>query len=293
MDTPKAPEKLDNFVVVLVQPLGAGNVGSIARTMASFGLSRLRLVSPRCDVKSVEARSMAMSAQPLLAAAEHFATLREAVQDCGWAVATSRRLGRNRKPTLYPREGASSLLRQAKETSVALVFGREDKGLRTDEVDLCQERLLIPAIPNGDSFNLSQAALLVLWEIFTKNQQADEGEDISSVPVHHGAPPHQEDLASRENIEGLLDHLVATLETIGFVPHNHPERVARSFRSLIDRILPSEREVRMMRGVLRQLTWKVLNGKSAAKKEDSEQNILKEESSALAATRKKRFTRNL
>ena len=293
MDTPKAPEKLDNFVVVLVQPLGAGNVGSIARTMASFGLSRLRLVSPRCDVKSVEARSMAMSAQPLLAAAEHFATLREAVQDCGWAVATSRRLGRNRKPTLYPREGASSLLRQAKETSVALVFGREDKGLRTDEVDLCQERLLIPAIPNGDSFNLSQAALLVLWEIFTKNQQADEGEDISSVPVHHGAPPHQEDLASRENIEGLLDHLVATLETIGFVPHNHPERVARSFRSLIDRILPSEREVRMMRGVLRQLTWKVLNGKSAAKKEDSEQNILKEESPALAATRKKRFTRNL
>ena len=287
MNNPKSPEKLDNFVVVLVQPLGAGNVGSIARTMASFGLSRLRLVSPRCDVKSVEARSMAMSAQPLLASAEHFATLREAVQDCGWTVATSRRLGRNRKPTLYPRQGASHLLRRAKETSVALVFGREDKGLRTDEVDLCQERLLIPAMPKGDSFNLSQAALLILWEIFSENQTASVRENLTGAPIFH------EDLAARENIEGLVDHLVATLETIGFVPHNHPERVARSFRSLIDRIQPSEREVRMMRGVLRQLTWKVLNGASASEMEEPELDLLEEKSSSLAATRKKRTIRNL
>ncbi len=293
MNAPKSPEPLENFVVVLVQPLGAGNVGSIARTMASFGLSRLRLVSPRCDVKSVEARSMAMSAQPLLAAAEHFASLREAVQDCGWAVATSRRLGRNRKPTLSPREGASSLLRQAEETSVALVFGREDKGLRTDEVDLCQERLLIPAMPKGDSFNLSQAALLVLWEIFMENQTAGDGEGLTGGPIQYVSPFPHEDLAARENIEGLVDHLVATLETIGFVPHNHPERVARSFRSLIDRIQPSEREVRMMRGVLRQLTWKVLKGVPHSEKDNSELDLLEEESPSLAATRKKRFTRNL
>ncbi len=287
MNMPKSLEKLDNFIVVLVQPIGAGNVGSIARTMDYFGVSRLRLVSPRCDVKSVEARSMAMSAQPLLASAEHFATLREAVQDCGWAVATSRRLGRNRKPTLYPREGAPSLIQRANRARVALVFGREDKGLRTDEVDLCQERLLIPALPKADSFNLSQAALLVLWEIFMENQTAAVRRDFA------GNPANGEELAVRENIEGLVDHLVATLETIGFVPHHHPERVARSFRNLINRIEPSEREVRMMRGVLRQVSWKVLNGNSAFEPEVPSLEELKEESSALTAKRKKRFTRNL
>lgn len=284
---PKSLEKLDNFIVVLVQPIGAGNVGSIARTMGYFGVSRLRLVSPRCDVKSVEARSMAMSAQPLLASAEHFATLREAVQDCGWAVATSRRLGRNRKSTLYPREGAPSLIQRANRARVALVFGREDKGLRTDEVDLCQERLLIPALPKADSFNLSQAALLVLWEIFMENQTAAVRRDFT------GDLANGEELAVRENIEGLVDHLVATLETIGFVPHHHPERVARSFRNLINRIEPSEREVRMMRGVLRQVSWKVLNGNSAFEPEVPSLEELKEESSALTAKRKKRFTRNL
>ncbi len=74
-------EKLENIAVVLVQPKGAGNVGAIARSMAHFGLGDLRLVAPHCDVKSLEARSMAMSAQPLLAGAAHYATLRDALED--------------------------------------------------------------------------------------------------------------------------------------------------------------------------------------------------------------------
>jgi tRNA/rRNA methyltransferase len=288
-------ERLENFIIVLVQPKGAGNVGAIARAMSHFGLTTLRLVAPQCDVKGVEARSMAMSAQPLLASAEHYATLREALQDCAWAVATSRRIGRNRKPTMSPRGGARSLIERTKETKVALVFGREDKGLRTDEVDLCQERLLIPAVSKSESFNLSQAALLVFWEIFMEKQKpASSGEGVT--------PSYPDDkLAPRDKIEGLVDHLVATLEMIGFVPHHHPERVARSFRDLIDRIKPSGREVRMMRGVLRQAAWKVLHGSvppvapdprdgSQGPPEGAEELI--EESPSLAAKRRERLIRN-
>jgi tRNA/rRNA methyltransferase len=281
-------ERLENFIIVLVQPKGAGNVGAIARAMSHFGLTTLRLVAPQCDVKSVEARSMAMSAQPLLASAEHYATLRDALQDCAWAVATSRRLGRNRKPTMSPREGARPLIERTKEARVALVFGREDKGLRTDEVDLCQERLLIPAVSESESFNLSQAALLIFWEIFMEKQKnAPSGEGAE--PSYPGDRP-----APRDKIEGLVDHLVATLELIGFVPHHHPERVARSFRDLIDRIKPSDREVRMMRGVLRQAAWKVLNGAAPPEKpvapEGTEEPI--EESPSLAAKRRERLIRN-
>ncbi|MDP7385488.1 MAG: RNA methyltransferase, partial [Nitrospinota bacterium] len=130
--------------MVLVRPKGARNVGSISRAMGHFGVRRLRLVSPHCDVKSLEARSMAMSGQDILAGAEHFATLREATADCGWLVAASCRRGRNRRSTIEPRADAPLLLRRAAETRLALIFGPEDKGLRTDEVDLCQERLWIP-----------------------------------------------------------------------------------------------------------------------------------------------------
>jgi tRNA/rRNA methyltransferase len=289
-------EKLDNFVVVLVQPKGGGNVGAIARAMSHFGLSTLRLVSPHCDPKSVEARSMAMSAQPLLARAEHFATLREALVGCEWAVATSRRLGRNRRPTMSPREGAGALLERARGAKVALVFGREDKGLRTDEVDLCQERLMIPTLSDSESLNLSQAALLVFWELFAEKQAASGRPESASIS-------YDEDRhAPRDKIEGMVDHLVATLEMIGFVPHHNPERVARSFRQLIDRIKPSMREVRMMRGVLRQIAWKTVHGKSAPSRDapagnapdenatDGEELI--EESPALAAKRRERLIRN-
>ncbi len=248
MCAPAPPQEGADFAVVLVRPKGAGNIGSIARSMAHFGLSRLRLVAPHGDAKSLEARAMAMNAQPLLDAAEHFATLREATRDCGWLVATSRRLGRRRLPTMLPREGAPLLLSRAGQTRVALVFGPEDRGLRTDEVDLCQERLLIPALPGGDSFNLAQAALVVFWEIFM----------AKATSLGEGPPPGAEARlpASREEVEGLVDHLMATLEEIGYLAHNDPDRVARASRRLLDRAQPDDREVQMMRGVLRQLSWK-------------------------------------
>ena len=129
-----------DFAIILVRPRGARNVGAIARVMSHFGVSDLRLVSPQCDVKSVEARSMAMNAQPLLAGAEHFASLREASHDCGWLVGTSRRLGRKRQPTMRPREDAGALLKRASSMKVGLVFGQEDKGLFTEELSLCQEK---------------------------------------------------------------------------------------------------------------------------------------------------------
>ncbi len=281
-------EKLENIAVVLVQPKGAGNVGAIARSMAHFGLGDLRVVAPHCDVKSLEARSMAMSAQPLLAGAAHYATLRDALEDCGWAVATSRRLGRNRKPTTSLREGAAGLLQRAEGTRVALVFGREDRGLRTDEIDFCQERLLIPAVAESDSLNLSQAALLVFWELFQEKQAAP-----ASGPEPERAFPADR-LAPRDKIEGLVDHLVATLEMIGFIPHHHPERVARSFRQLVDRIRPSEKEVRMMRGVLRQAAWRVFHPGSSGPAEagPAEGEMPAEESRSLEAKRKERLIRN-
>ena len=235
------------FVVVLVRPQGSGNIGSIARSMAHFGLERLRLVSPRGEAASLEARQMAMTAQDLLARAGHFPTLRDATRDCGWLVATSRRLGHRRLPTTGPREGAPFLLRRAAGTRVALVFGPEDKGLRTDEVDLCQERLLIPALPGTDSLNLAQAALLLFWELYCAKAPAESGALQAA---------EETETPSREEVEGLVDHLLATLGEIGFL-HYEPAQAARAFRRLLDRARPDRREVQMLRGVLRQLGWRL------------------------------------
>ncbi len=255
MDEPVSLEENVDFAIILVRPRGARNVGAIARVMSHFGVSDLRLVSPQCDVKSVEARSMAMNAQPLLAGAEHFASLREASHDCGWLVGTSRRLGRKRESTMRPREDAGALLARASSMKVGLVFGQEDKGLFTEELSLCQEKLLIPALPSGESFNLSQAVLLVLWELFSQNQVTPPARESDA----NRERANEYEPASREEIEGLVDHLLESMEQIGFVPHNDPDRVARTFRRMLDRLGPDEREVRVMRGVLRQAIWKLFH----------------------------------
>lgn len=244
-----------DLAVILVRPRGAGNVGAIARVMSHFGVSDLRLVSPQCDAKSVEARSMAMNAQPLLAGAKHFASLREASHDCGRLVGTSRRLGRKRQPTMRPREDAGALLERASSMKIGLVFGQEDKGLFTEELSLCQERLFIPALPDGESFNLSQAVLIVLWELFNQNQANAQPREADGKRVR----ANEHEPASREEIEGLVDHLLESMEQIGFIPHNDPNRVARTFRKMLDRLGPDEREVRVMRGVMRQAVWKLFH----------------------------------
>ncbi len=255
MDEPDSLEENVDFAIILVRPRGARNVGAIARVMSHFGVSDLRLVSPQCDVKSVEARSMAMNAQPLLAGAKHFASLREASHDCGWLVGTSRRLGRKRQPTMRPREDAGALLARASSMKVGLVFGQEDKGLFTEELSLCQKILLIPALPSGESFNLSQAVLIVLWELFSQNQATPPARESDAKPER----TNEYEPASREEIEGLVDHLLESMEQIGFIPHNDPDCVARTFRRMLDRLGPDEREVRVMRGVLRQAIWKLFH----------------------------------
>ncbi|MDA1000401.1 MAG: RNA methyltransferase [bacterium] len=232
------------FAVILVRPKGAGNVGAIARAMAHFGLSDLRLVAPRCTAKSIEARSMAMSAKDILYAATHHATLADATRDCGRLIGASRRLGRRRKPTTDVREDAALLLRRAAQTRTALIFGSEDKGLETSELNLCQEHLVLPAEPEGESFNLSQAVMITLWELYLAKRPSE-------------AESTQRELAPRDEVEGLLAHFRAAMEWIGFVPHHDPHRVVRSFRRLLDRGEPDSREVRMMRGVLRQMQWKI------------------------------------
>lgn len=238
------------FTIVLVRPNGAGNVGAIARAMGHFGLSDLRLVAPRCTAKSAEARSMAMSAKDILYAATHYPALEDATRDCGWLIGASRRLGRRRKPTANPREDAPAFLRRAAHTRIALIFGSEDKGLGTEDLNLCQEHLVLPAEPEGESFNLSQAVMITLWELYLAKRPSEP---------KPGAAPARRDSASRDEVEGFLAHIRTTMEWIGFVPHQDPRRVVRSFRRLLDRAEPDSREVRMMRGVLRQMQWKINN----------------------------------
>lgn len=153
---------LRNLTVVLVRPQGAVNVGLSARACANFGVERLRLVAPGCDVSSMTCRQFANDAQSLLEKAPHARTLADAVADTTLVLGTSARRRRKGMPEPIWGEQLHRVLSEHSHEHVALVFGSESTGLDTQEVLQCHHLLHLSAPGPYPSFNLSHAVALAL-----------------------------------------------------------------------------------------------------------------------------------
>jgi tRNA/rRNA methyltransferase len=227
------------LAVVLVEPSGPLNVGSVARLCANFDVGELRLVAPRCDHLGEEARRMAVHGSWLLEQARLFPSLSAALADCCRVVATSGRRSGEPLPLQAP-EPALRWLAQARGPC-ALVFGREDRGLSNDELLQAGQLLTLGSGDAYASLNLSHAAALVLhsWHCLG-----------SSLEV--GALPEPSD---RQGLEAMLGDAEALLLDVGFLhPHTAHARMAK-LRGLLQRAQISTEEVALVRGMVRQLRW--------------------------------------
>jgi tRNA/rRNA methyltransferase len=233
---------LDQLSVVLVAPSGALNIGSTARAMANFGVSSLRLVAPQTDHLQDAARKMAVKATPILEQATIHDQLAEALADCHFALGTTRRFGKYRENLLHPDEAASSLLPLLSKGRVALVFGREDRGLKTEELDLCQRLITIPTSAQLPSMNLAQSVAVCLYEIARARGAAT-------------AVVGQRRLAGVAQLENLFVHMRETFQTIDYLDRQNPEHILRAFRRFLGRAALDPREVRILRGLLSQIDW--------------------------------------
>ncbi len=237
---PQNREK-SNLAVVLVEPQGALNVGSVCRAMLNFGYTDLRLVNPQVDHLSHDARLMAVKAAVVLESARVFDSLKDALADCVLSFGTTRRFGRYREGLLHPTEAASRLSPVVQENPVALVFGREDRGLFTSELDLCQHFITIPTDENLPSMNLAQAVSLCLYEVSqAKGRQKDHTTEGKK-------------LASNETLESMYQHMRQSLLHIGYLDPQNPDHILRAFRRILSRSGLNDREVRVLRGLFNQI----------------------------------------
>lgn len=233
----------ENFqlTVVLVEPQGGLNIGSVCRAMLNFGITDLRLVNPQVDHLAHDARLMAVKAATVLENARIFNTLEDALVGCVQSFGTTRRFGRYREGLLHPSEAANNLVPVALENPVALVFGREDHGLFTSELDLCQHFITIPTNEMLPSMNLAQAVTLCLYEV-----NKARGEFSGRVAKH-------KKLASSENLESMYQHMRQSLQNIGYLDPQNPDHILRSFRRIFSRSGLNDREVRILRGLFNQI----------------------------------------
>jgi tRNA/rRNA methyltransferase len=231
---------LDRICIVLVEPQTPGNVGMVCRAMKNMGLRNLRLVKG-CRTDHSEARRLAVSARDLLDGAVRFESLEDALADIEISVATTRRIGKYRQEIMEPAEMVAKLRERMGSSRVALVFGREDNGLSTDELALCRWQATIPTSDEYGSLNLAQAVLLFCYEI--------------SRGVMLSAPIPSREMATTSEMEDLYNHMEKTLLEIGFLDAANPKHLMRTLRRILSRAELDSREISVLRGMMSQMEW--------------------------------------
>jgi tRNA/rRNA methyltransferase len=231
-----------NIAIVLHRPHFPENIGAAARSAKNMGISRLIVVEPRdCDLTRV-LKMATHNAEDIVTEMEVFADLRKALESFQYVVGTTARTGSHRQTVRAPRRLAKDLVSISQRNQVAILFGPEDRGLANKELQYCDGLVTIPTAGFG-SINLAQTVMILAYELFL----AGTDEPKTFVPR----------LANRDELEGMYDHLKETLTRIKFINPQDPEYWMTGFRRFFSRIGLRSREVKLIRGLCRQLDWYV------------------------------------
>ena len=236
-----------NLKVILIEPNGPINVGSVARLCSNFEISELRIVSPKCDINSLDSKRMAMKGISYLNNCKVYENLRDALVDCDLILATYGRISLAKKERQNSLQEVSQWIKNFKNIkNLAIIFGREDRGLSNDELLLAQKVFTIET-NNNPSLNLSHAVSIVLYELCKElnYKNIEFRKDIN--------------LANPIQIENTFIDLNKLLLKIGYLlPHTAKSKINK-FKKYILKAETSKRELDTLRGIIHQINWALNN----------------------------------
>lgn len=225
-------------IIILVQTQMGENIGMCARAMLNCGLDRLRLVSPRDGWPNERATATAADADRVIEGVECFESVKDAVADCSRVFATTARKRSRQIPAVDVKSAVSDIHESTGRCGI--LFGPEASGLDNEALSYADRLLNFPVNPEFSSLNLAQAVLLFSWEWWH-----------GSVEVEQSGEP----VATKEALGGFLDRLEVELDKGGYFlsPEMKPESL-RNLRALFGRSNPTDREVKMLHGIVSALT---------------------------------------
>ncbi|MEM7540588.1 MAG: RNA methyltransferase [Pseudomonadota bacterium] len=231
--------------VVLVGTTHPGNIGAAARAMRVMGLQQLHLVSPR-TFPSAEATARAAGADGILSRAKVHQDLDNALASSVVVYGTTARPRHITWPTLTPRQAATEIIERASSGDIALVFGREKTGLSNTELDRCQKGISIATDPDYRSLNLAQAVQILAYELRLAA--------LETIAVDKLQADRTEELASHEEVENLIKHLIETMTLTGYHDPEKPKLLSRRIQRLLFRAELRHSETQFLRGFLTSVT---------------------------------------
>ena len=234
--------KTENISIVLYKPKYAGNVGSIARAAKNMGIHNIVIVGPAdFNKEDMQQRSTHLAAD-VLDKIQYFDEIGTALGGFSYIVGTTARLGKARGPFTTPHAVAQDIVAISRKNKVALLFGPEDTGLANEELRYCQAVVNIPTSREFTSLNLSHAVMILCYEIFVAGSGKATEESAQK-------------LALSSETEGMYTQIKELLAHIGFLNPENPDYWMMHLRRFFNRAGLLSREVKIIRGICRQLTW--------------------------------------
>ena len=234
----------DNIKIVLVEPAGERNIGSIARVMRNMGLGKLTIVNPACNYLSEDAQVMAVHGIEVLKNAQICQSVPEAIQECQKTIATTARERDIPTKLETPRDAIPWLLKD--QLPSAIIFGPEDRGLSNQELSYAQRFICIPANPEYPSLNLAQAVGVCCYELY---QEYHRSQQVRS------SPQTETSLATAGELEGYYQHLETLLLKINYLQPHTANNKMEKIRRIVNRSNLNSQELALLRGMLRQTEW--------------------------------------
>ena len=239
-----------NLKVILVEPMGPLNVASIARLCSNFEVDELRIVSPKCNVFSLEAKKMALKGQKYLDESKIFKKIEDAIFDCDLVLASCGRIEVSKDSFFESSENIFNWTSSFKKiNNLAIIFGREDSGLTNNELLLANKTFNIPTSKNNPSLNLSHAVSIVLYELNRSSKRSLERE----FEVFN--------LASSKQIHDSFMEIEEMLLRVGYLLKHTSKAKINKFKNYILRANTSMHEISVLRGIVHQINWFLNNSK--------------------------------
>jgi tRNA/rRNA methyltransferase len=229
-----------NVAIVLVEPKAPENIGAVARAMNNMDIERLIVVNPANMDPDRIAKMATSHSMGILEKMQVQDDLKNALAPFQYIAGTTARVGAMRPALMTPHKLAGELIPVSKDNDIAILFGPEDKGLSNEHLTLCHTIINIPT-SEFSSLNLAQAVMIVCYEIYQATS------DVIDVKAHR--------LANSFELEGMYDHLTNVLMKIGFLNPQNPERWMWNIRRFLSRLPLRAMEVRIIRGICRQIDW--------------------------------------
>ena len=242
----KSDNLLNSVKVVLVGTTHPGNIGATARAMKNMGILDLALVEPK-EFPSDVAIFRSKAAKDILEKASVHTSLEEAISKCELVVGTSARGRTVPWPVLNPREAAEEMHKSSLNGKVAIVFGREDRGLTNEELGLCNFHVHIPSDPEYSSLNLSQAVQILAYEI-----------RLSYLQDRHVNKEYWDvELANNEQTERLINHMDELMQEVDFYDVENPRKLLVRVRRFFKRSKIDVMEANIFRGLFATIQKKL------------------------------------